>query len=75
MIAHGPDILRSPAGKISADMIQGSPLAPNDQAAPKIMIAAVAALPLATVPALEVSQQFGFRLQYNQLGSIGKQHT
>ena len=50
--AHGPEILRRPAGKISADMIQGKPFAPNDHAAPKIMIAAVAALPPATVPAL-----------------------
>ena len=36
-------------GKISAEMIQGRPLAPNDHNAPKIMIAAVAALPPATV--------------------------
>lgn len=46
---HGPDILRRPAENISADMIQGNTLTPNDHAAPNIMIAAVAALPPATV--------------------------
>lgn len=43
--AHGPEIERREDGKISAEMIQGRPLAPNDQVAPKIMIAAVAAFP------------------------------
>lgn len=52
MPAHGPEMLRRLPGKISAEMIQGRPLAPKDQAAPKTMMAAVAALPPAMVLAL-----------------------
>jgi len=58
--AQGPEILRRLPGKISAEMIQGRPLAPKDQAAPKIMIAAVAALPPAMVLALCVTPAVGF---------------
>lgn len=47
--AKGPEIERREVGKISEDMIQGRPLAPNDHVAPNIMMAAVAALPPATV--------------------------
>ena len=47
--AQGPEIERSELGKISELMIHGSPLAPNDHVAPNIIIAAVAALPPATV--------------------------
>lgn len=60
MPAHGPEILRSEDGKISAEMIQGKPLAPKDHVAPKIMIAAVAALPPATVLALIGPSEVGF---------------
>jgi len=41
-------------------MIQGRPLAPNDHAAPKIIIAAVAALPPAMVLALCGTPAVGF---------------
>jgi hypothetical protein len=58
--AHGPEMLRRLPGKISAEMIQGSPLAPNDHAAPKIIIAAVAALPPAMVLALWGTPAVGF---------------
>lgn len=58
--AHGPDIERIDAGKISLEMIQGRPFAPNDQAAPKIMIIAVAALPPATVDSDMGSPTVGF---------------
>lgn len=47
--AQGPEMLRRVLGKISAEMIQGNPLAPKDQAAPKTIIAAVAARPPAIV--------------------------
>lgn len=60
MPAQGPEMLRSELGNISAEMIQGSPLAPNDHVAPKIMIAAVAALPPAMVLALCVASVVGF---------------
>ena len=58
--AHGPDMDRIDAGKISEEMIQGRPFAPNDQAAPKIMIMAVAALPPATVDSDMGSPTVGF---------------
>lgn len=58
--AHGPEILRKELGNISAEMIHGRPFAPNDQVAPKIIIAAVAALPPAMVLALCCAPTLGF---------------
>lgn len=62
MPAHGPDILRKLVGKISALIIHGRPLAPKDQVAPKIMMAAVAALPPATVLALCATPAWGLAI-------------
>ena len=47
--AKGPEMDRSELGKISDDIIQGSPLAPKLHIAPKIIMKAVAALPPAIV--------------------------
>ena len=58
--AKGPEIDRSELGKISAEIIHGRPFAPKLQVAPKIMMAAVAALPPAMVEADCCSFGIGF---------------
>jgi len=62
MPAQGPEMDLMLDGKISALMIHGRPLAPKDHVAPKIMIAAVAALPPATVLALWAVPGVGFAM-------------
>ena len=47
--AKGPEMDRSELGKISEEIIHGSPLAPKLHIPPKIIMKAVAALPPAIV--------------------------